>query len=62
MTPMWIDGAGQTVLWSGCYVTLNERRGDDWVGVEMLERDGEGILPRGWALYLVGDKGRVKER
>ncbi|KPA37223.1 5 -nucleotidase [Fusarium langsethiae] len=61
-TPKWIEGAGQTVIWSDCIVTLNERQGDNWVGVDELERHAEGSLPRGWALYCTGDKGKVKER
>ncbi|KAH6953738.1 hypothetical protein BKA56DRAFT_240236 [Ilyonectria sp. MPI-CAGE-AT-0026] len=61
-TPKWIEGAGQMVFWSSCDVTLNERQGDKWVGVDELDRDGEGSLPRGWALYCTGDQGKVKER
>ncbi|KPM36577.1 hypothetical protein AK830_g9979 [Neonectria ditissima] len=60
-TPKWIEGAGQDVFWWGCEVTLNELQGDKWVGVLELAHDGEGPLPRGWALYCTGEQGKVRE-
>lgn len=44
-TPRWIDRAGQTVIWSDCQVTLNEQRGDRWVGLVVIGREGIGSLP-----------------
>lgn len=63
-TPNAIHGAGQVVLWCTCEASIMtlESGGLGAVAKKMRKKQGWCIVPRGYALYCVGDGGKMKEK
>lgn len=60
--PKWIEGKGQRVHWSNCYVTRYETdsKGNRGEGIEVPEREGSMTVPANIEMYF-GGEGKLKE-
>ncbi|KAG7408428.1 hypothetical protein Forpe1208_v012034 [Fusarium oxysporum f. sp. rapae] len=64
-TPYAIHGTDQTVLWRDCeasIISIESEGGHATVIKKMKNKQGWCIVPRGYALYCVGDGGQLKKK
>jgi hypothetical protein len=62
-TPQYIEGRGQRVYWTNCYVTAYEidDKGNKGEPIEIPEREGEATVQGNIELYFGGVGGKMKE-
>ncbi|KAK7214108.1 hypothetical protein V2G26_021286 [Clonostachys chloroleuca] len=59
--PTTIDGSGQTVYWTACFLRVYSATDTSTPTASYDKCDGEGIVPKGTKLWFGGKDGKVKE-